>query len=88
VKTGSLIILILGISLLLGGWVSNYASTAPDGLESVVHQAGIISNSIEPSGEGSSFWLPQSLYGLGGVLLVFGLGSLLGRITQKRKSVS
>jgi cobalt/nickel transport protein len=41
-KTGTLILLMLGISLLLGGWISNYASANPDGLEWVAEQMGFL----------------------------------------------
>lgn len=81
-KTGMLILIVLGVSLLLGGWISNYASTDPDGLESVAQQAGV-SKGAESSAGASSL-----LIGVGGTLLVFGLGLFLGRIIQKRKSVS
>ena len=39
-KTGTLILIVLGISLLLGGWISNYASQNPDGLEWIAGQMG------------------------------------------------
>ncbi len=81
-KTGMLILIVLGVSLLLGGWISNYASTDPDGLESVAQQAGV-SKGAESSSGASSL-----LTGVGGTMLVFGLGLLFGRIIQKRKSVS
>jgi cobalt/nickel transport protein len=45
VKTGTLILLVLGISLLLGGWISNYASSNPDGLEWVAGQMGFLDKS-------------------------------------------
>jgi hypothetical protein len=83
VKTGSLILIVLGISVLLGGWISNYASTDPDGLESVTQQVGIVSHD-----EPSTPWSSSLLIGVGGTLLVFGLGLFLGRIVQKRKPVS
>ena len=44
-KTSTLILLILGISLVLGGWISNYASQNPDGLEWVAGQMGFLEKS-------------------------------------------
>lgn len=41
-KTGMLILIVLGVSLLLGGWVSNYASQNPDGLEWIAGQMGFL----------------------------------------------
>ena len=82
-KTGTMILIVLGISLLLGGWVSNYASSDLDGLERVAQQAWIVSHD-----EPSTPWSSSLFTGVGGTLLVFGLGLLLGRIIQKRKAVS
>lgn len=98
-KTGTLIILILGISLLLGGWVSNYASSNPDGLEWVAGEQGFLeAGEVEPAYNAApmpdydSPHMPSSLStlisGAGGTLLVFGLGLGFGRIIQKRKSIS
>jgi cobalt/nickel transport protein len=42
VRTGTLVMLVVGISLLLGGWISNYASANPDGLEWVAGQMGFL----------------------------------------------
>jgi hypothetical protein len=41
-KNTTLTAIVLGISLLLGGWVSNYASTNPDGLEWVAENLGFL----------------------------------------------
>ncbi len=49
-KTSIMIILILGISLLLGGWISNYASQNPDGLEWVAGEQGFLEKGeVEPA---------------------------------------
>jgi len=49
-KTHTLIILFLGIALLLGGWISNYASQNPDGLEWVAGEQGFLeAGEVEPA---------------------------------------
>jgi cobalt/nickel transport protein len=98
-KTGTLILLMLGISLLLGGWISNYASQNPDGLEWVAEQMGfeqkIESATVYNSAPMPDYtvpsiapWISTIIAGAGGTLLVFGLGFLLGQIVQKRKPIS
>lgn len=41
-KNTTLTAIVLGVSLLLGGWVSNYASAHPDGLEWVAENLGFL----------------------------------------------
>jgi len=85
--------IMLGVSLLIAGVVSWYASSHPDGLERVAENLGFITRAREPSlsllrdfcVRGLKGFLSNGLAGTIGVLATFGLVLLLGRVFLRGK---
>lgn len=86
--------LILIISLLIGGGLSIFASSYPDGLERVAEDhnflglavsfwSGLIPDYLMPGVDCE--WLATALAGVGGTLMVFGILYLIGLIINYLK---
>ena len=84
--------LILFISLFIGGGLSIFASSSPDGLEKVAedknflesavsHWPGLIPDYAMPGV--NQEWLATALAGLGGTLIVFGIFIIIELIIKK-----
>jgi len=89
------VLAMLGISILIAGVLSWFASTLPDGLERVALDRGFFSKAVEPlyklfpdytlPGDMNEF-LSRGLAGVIGTLIVFGAVLGLGKvITRNRK---
>lgn len=74
------------LSLFVGGVLSLFASSAPDGLEKVAESQGFLGNTMPSffvaipnyAMPGISGWVAQSVAGIFGALLVFSSLSVLG----------
>ncbi|MCB9894903.1 MAG: PDGLE domain-containing protein [Planctomycetes bacterium] len=88
----------MGVSLVLGGVVSYWASSSPDGLEWVAEEKGFLDKAEENETQKNVAPIPDyevpgvehgflkvSLAGIIGTLLCFGLALLLGWMLKKRK---
>ncbi len=84
----------LVVSLVIGGFVSWFASQEPDGLERVAEDSGFSDAAGHPRFELlpdysvpglSPFW-SNALAGLIGTAVVFGLVILTGRLLSRRRS--
>jgi hypothetical protein len=96
-RTRALVAAGLGVSLLLGGLASYWASSRPDGLERVAEDLGFQERATESPAQKSLAPMPDyeapgvehgflrvALAGVAGTLLCFGAALLLGRALRKR----
>lgn len=97
-QTKTLLIAGLGVSLLMGGVISFWASSHPDGLEWVAEEKGFLGKASENETQKNAAPIPDyempgvennflkvSLAGVVGTLICFGLALLLGRLLRRRK---
>ncbi|MDF2724027.1 MAG: hypothetical protein K0Q59_3702 [Paenibacillus sp.] len=81
------------VSLIIGGFVSLFASSHPDGFETAGESVGFIERAAsyissplpDYSIPGLDSWISSSLAGLIGVGITFGLFLLLGKVIAKSK---
>jgi cobalt/nickel transport system permease protein/cobalt/nickel transport protein len=97
VSTRALVLTGILVSLVLAGIVSFYASSSPDGLESVAEKQGFATTAGQHATDGSPFAgygvagienarLSGGLAGVIGVLVVAAVAFLLFRLLARRKS--
>ncbi|MCZ7604863.1 MAG: PDGLE domain-containing protein [Planctomycetota bacterium] len=97
-QTRTLLFAGLGVSLLMGGVISFWASSHPDGLEWVAEEEGFLDAASENETQKSLAPIPDyevpgvendflkvSLAGVIGTLVCFGLALLLGRLLRRRR---
>lgn len=100
-KSAKLIIVGLAVSLLLGGVVSYWASSHPDGLEWVAEDLGFIDTATENETQAELAPIPDyeapgvendflkvSIAGLVGTLVTFGVAFGLAILIKRRKQPS
>ena len=71
-------LLALALAIVLATFVSQFASSKPDGLERVATDHGFVHRATSAGNYGDGP-VTSALYGLGGTLLVFVVGSAIAR---------
>ena len=98
-QTRNVLIVGLAVSLLMGGVISYWASSSPDGLERVAADKGFLHKATENEAQRKLAFIPDyevpgvkhdflrvSLAGIIGTLLCFGLALLVGWLVKRRKN--